>query len=67
MLIIKPSSKGLFLFFEVFFLPITCYITEVMLFMCEIEDKGKGPNTEISTLQSDYLVIQVQESIKSNL
>ena len=37
-----------------------------MLSMCELQDKGKGPCTEISTLLSD-MVIQVQEGIKSNL
>ena len=38
-----------------------------MLSMCELQDKGKGgPYTEISTLLSEYLVIQVQENIKSN-
>ena len=41
-------------------------MTQVMLSMCELEDKGKGPYTEISTLLSEYLVIQVQEGIKSN-
>ena len=38
-----------------------------MLSVCELQDKGKGPYTKISTLQSEYLVIQVQEGIKSNL
>ena len=38
-----------------------------MLSVCEIQDKGKGPYMEISKLLSEYLVIQVQESIKSNL
>ena len=33
--------------------------------MSETQDKGKGLYTEISTLLSEYLVIQVQESIKS--
>ena len=33
----------------------------------QLQDKGKGPYTEISTLLSEYLVIQVQENIKSNL
>ena len=42
-------------------------MTQVMLSMCELLDKGKGPYTEISTLLSEYLVIQVQENIKSNL
>ena len=42
-------------------------MTQVMLSMCELQDKVKGPCTEISTLLSDYLVIQVQENIKSNL
>ena len=42
-------------------------MTQVMLSMCELQDKGKGPNIEISTLLSEYLVIQVQESIKSNV
>ena len=37
-----------------------------MLSMCELQDKGKGPYTEISTLLSD-MVIQVEEGIKSNL
>ena len=41
-------------------------MTQVMLSMCELQDKGKGPYIEISTL-SEYLVIQVQEAIKSNL
>ena len=35
--------------------------------MCDIQDKGKGPYTEINKFLSEYLVIQVQESIKSNL
>ena len=43
------------------------YVTQVMLSMCELQDKGKGPYNEISTLLSEYLVIQVQENIKSNL
>ena len=30
--------------------------------MCNIQDKGNGPYTEISTLLSEYLVIQFQES-----
>ena len=38
-----------------------------MLSVCELQDNGKGPYTEISTLLSEYLVIQVQEGIKSNL
>ena len=38
-----------------------------MLSECELQDKGKGLYTEISTLLSEYLVIQVQENIKSNL
>ena len=44
-------------------------MTQVMLSMCELQDKGKGPYMyiEISTLQSEYLVIQVQEGIKSNV
>ena len=42
-------------------------MTQVMLTMCELQDKGKGPYTEISTLLSEYLVIQVQEGIKSNV
>ena len=42
-------------------------MTQVMLFMCELQDKGKGLYTEISTLLSEYLVIQVQENIKLNL
>ena len=41
-------------------------MTQVMLSMCELQDKGKGPSTEISTLLSEYLVIQVQENVKSN-
>ena len=41
-------------------------MTQVMLSMCELQDKGKGPYTEISTLLSD-MVIQVQEGRKSNL
>ena len=36
-------------------------MTQVMLSMCELQDK------EISTLLSEHLVIQVQENIKSNL
>ena len=43
------------------------YVTQVILSMCELQDKGKGPFTEISTLLSEYLVIQVQENIQSNL
>ena len=42
-------------------------MTQVMLSMCELQDKGKGPYTETSTLLSEYLVIKVQENIKSNL
>ena len=42
-------------------------MTQVMLSECELQDKGKGLYTEISTLLSEYLVIQVQENIKSNL
>ena len=42
------------------------YVTQVMLSLCELQDKGKGPYTEISTLLSEYLNIQVQENIKSN-
>ena len=43
-------------------------MTQVMLSMCELQDKGKGPYTEISTLLSEYLIIiQVQEGIKSNV
>ena len=42
-------------------------MTQVMLSMCELRDKEKGPYTEISTLLSEYLVLQVQENIKSNL
>ena len=38
-----------------------------MLSMCELQDKGKWPYTESSTLLSEYLVIQVQENMKSNL
>ena len=38
-----------------------------MLSICELQDKGKGPYVEISTLLSEYLVIQVQEAIKSNV
>ena len=44
---------------------ITDYVTQDMLPVCEIQDKGKGPYTEISTLLSEKLVIQVQYSIKS--
>ena len=42
------------------------YVTQVMLSLCELQDKGKEPYTEISTLLSEYLDIQVQENIKSN-
>ena len=42
-------------------------MTQVMLSECELQDKGKGLYTEISTLLSEHLVIQVQENIKSNL
>ena len=42
-------------------------MTQVMLSVCELQDKGKRPYTEISTRLSEYLVIQVQEGIKSNL
>ena len=42
-------------------------MTQVMLSMSEHQDKGKGPYTEISKLLSEYLVIQVQEVIKSNV
>ena len=38
-------------------------MTQVMLSVCELQDKEKGPYTEINTLQSEYLVIQVQEGI----
>ena len=41
-------------------------MTQVMLSMCKLQDKGKGPYNEINTLLSD-MVIQVQEGIKSNL
>ena len=37
-------------------------MTQVMLSMCELQDKGKGPYTEISTLLS-----RVHKGIKSNL
>ena len=30
-------------------------MTQVMLSECELQDKGKGPYTEISTLLSEYL------------
>ena len=42
-------------------------MTQVMLSMCELQDKGKEPYIKISTLLSKYLVIQVQEGIKSNV
>ena len=42
-------------------------MTQVMLSENELQDKGKGPYTEISTLLSEYLVIQVRENLKSNL
>ena len=42
-------------------------MTQVMLSVCELQDKGKRPYTEIRTRLSEYLVIQVQEGIKSNL
>ena len=42
-------------------------MTQVMVSVCELQDKGKRPYTEISTLLFEYLVIQVQEGIKSNL
>ena len=42
-------------------------MTQVMLNMCELQDKGKGPYSEICTLLSEYLVIQIQENIESNL
>ena len=42
-------------------------MTQVMLSVCELQDKGKRPYIEISTCLSEYLVIQVQEGIKSNL
>ena len=29
-------------------------MTQVMLSMCELQDKGKGPYTEICTLLSEY-------------
>ena len=38
-----------------------------MLSMCELQDKGKGAYTEISTLLSEYLITQVQEGIKSSV
>ena len=43
----------LFLVILFFFLLTSDYITEVMLSMCEIQDKGKGSYTEISTLLSE--------------
>ena len=42
-------------------------MTQVMLSMCELQNKETGPFIEISTLLSEYLVIQVQEAIKSNV
>ena len=42
-------------------------MTQVMLSMIELQDKGKGPYNVISTLLSEYLVIQVQEGIRSNV
>ena len=39
-----------------FYLPTnetTDYVTQDMLPVCEIQDKGKGPYTEISTLLSE--------------
>ena len=44
-------------------------MTQVMLSKCELQDRGKGPYTEINTLLSEYmyLVIQVQEGKKTNL
>ena len=48
-----------------FYLLTTDYSTQDMLSVCEMQDKGKGPYTENSRLLSKYLVIQVQESIKS--
>ena len=42
-------------------------MTQVMLSMCELQDQAKGPYTEISTLLSEYLAIQVQENIIYNL
>ena len=38
-------------------------MTQVMVSMCKLQDKGKGSYTEISTLLSEYLVIQVQEDL----
>ena len=35
-----------------------------MLSECELQDKGKGLYTEISTLLSEYLVIQEQENLQ---
>ena len=37
-------------------------MTQVMLSMCELQDKGKGPYTEISTLLSEFI-----KGMKSNL
>ena len=37
-------------------------MTQVMLSMCELQDKGKGTYTEISSYLSEF-----QEGIKSNL
>ena len=37
-----------------------------MLSMCELQDKGKGPYTEISTLLSEY-DYPSSEGIRSNL
>ena len=42
-------------------------MTQVMLSMCELQDKGKGPYIKISIFLLEYLVIQVQEGINSNV
>ena len=42
-------------------------MTQVMLSVCELRDEGKWPYTENTSVQSEYLVIQVQKGIKSKL
>ena len=42
-------------------------MTQVMLSVCELRDEGKWLYTENTSVQSEYLVIQVQKGIKSKL
>ena len=46
-------------------LPTADCVTQDMLSVSETPDKAKEPYMEICTFLSEYLVMQVQESIKS--